>query len=186
MTKQSPSGRYQVFSAKDYHTRYPSVVPAGSYDNLPAAIAHADSVTYKMAVIDAKAESRGFIYINWEQHPASSPWGEVQEGKRLAPGIWKVYTASHGGIWLNDERLSQLNEILGHEYPTFCGSPRWFEEDCDWCVPALAFAADIDDSAMATAAERSLAYMAKHFMGHGNDSKYTRAWEALRGIDTLA
>jgi hypothetical protein len=65
MTKQSPTGRYQVFSAMNYHTRYPNITPAARYDLLRDAISHADSVTYRMAVVDELAESRGFIYTNW-------------------------------------------------------------------------------------------------------------------------
>jgi hypothetical protein len=179
MTTQNPEGRFQVFSLD----QYPDGLPAGRYDQLRDAIKHAESVTYKMAVVDAKAESRGFIYCNWESAPQVSPWGVVQHTKRLADGIWSVSTSSHGGIWLSQDRLSQLNERLGHEYPTFCRSSEWFEEDCDWCVPALAFAGDIDDQAMAEAAEKQLSYMARNNMGHGNDGKYTRAWEALRTVN---
>lgn len=140
MTKQSPDGRYLVIS--NHHLQEQgsaNVVPAGRYDLLRDAIAHCESVTYKMGVMDAKAESRGFIYTNWNAAPKSSPWGEVQSRRRLAPGIWSVSTASHGGICLADYRLKELTEILGHEYPTFCGSHVWFEEDCDWCIPVIAF-----------------------------------------------
>lgn len=72
MTKQSPAGRYHVYSATNYHTSYPSVVPAARYDNLSDAIEHADSVTYRMAVVDSKEESRGFIHVNWEQVDAEA------------------------------------------------------------------------------------------------------------------
>jgi hypothetical protein len=58
----TPDGRYQVFNV----ATYPDSLPAGSYELLLDAINHADSVTYKMAIIDIKAESRGFIYCNWE------------------------------------------------------------------------------------------------------------------------
>jgi hypothetical protein len=74
-----------------------------------------------------------------EQAPTSSPWGQVQHSKQLAEGIWSVSTESHGGIWLSDERLAELTEILGYQYPTFSGDSHWFEEDCDWVVPVAAF-----------------------------------------------
>lgn len=58
-------GRYMVFSNDKYKADFPNVVPAGRYDKLDDAIKHAESVTYKMVVVDSKAESRGFIYCNW-------------------------------------------------------------------------------------------------------------------------
>lgn len=139
MTKQNPEGRYQVFSADEYRN-YPEVTPAGRYAWLRDAIKHCESVTYRMAVVDAKAESRGFVYCNWgERSPVSSPWGQVQHSKCLADGIWSVSTASHGGIWLSEDRLRELDEIMPEAYPTFVGDARWFEEDCDWCIPVIAF-----------------------------------------------
>lgn len=172
MTKQSPTGRYLVFSADDYHDDQ-DVIEAGRYVLLSDAIAHADSVTYKMAVVDSLQESRGFIYINWEQHPASSPWGPVQSGKQLAPGIWSVSTSSHGGIHLSEQRLAELTEILGYEYPTFCGDSQWFEEDCDWCIPVAAFHLEHRDAAI-----RQLRGMVT--MG----GKYERAHSALLAAES--
>lgn len=167
MTKQSPDGRYLVFSTDEYQN-YPEVTPAARYVLLRDAIKHAESVTYKMAVVDSLAESRGFIYINWEQHPASSPWGPVQHGEQLAAGIWRVSTASHGGIWLSEDRLRELDEIMPEAYPTFVGDARWFEEDCDWCIPVIAFQLDGFDVAC-----QQLRAM------RGLRDKYSRAFDAL-------
>ena len=61
----SPDERFKVFNVESY-SDYPEVVPAGRYARLVDAIKHAESVTYKMAVVDSNAESRGFIYCNWE------------------------------------------------------------------------------------------------------------------------
>jgi hypothetical protein len=61
----STEERFEVFNVEAY-SDYPEVVPAGRYARLLDAIKHAETVTYKMAVIDSKAESRGFIYCNWE------------------------------------------------------------------------------------------------------------------------
>lgn len=69
----TPNGRYEVFNAETYRNH---AVPAGSYDHLLDAIKHADSVTYKMAILDTKAESRGFIYCNWETSPKG--WESVE------------------------------------------------------------------------------------------------------------
>lgn len=59
------SKRYHVHSATRFHSDYPAIVPAGEYDTLQQAIKHAETVTYKMAVIDSHFESRGFVYTNW-------------------------------------------------------------------------------------------------------------------------
>lgn len=146
MTRQSPAGRYLVISTHHLQEQgSANVVPAARYDILRDAIAHCESVTYRMGVMDSKAESRGFVYRNWESPPTSTPWGQVQHSTRLAVGIWSVSTASHGGIWLSESRVDQLNEILPilggkiSHYPTFCGAAEWWEEDCDWCIPVIAF-----------------------------------------------
>jgi hypothetical protein len=57
----------------------------------------------------------------------------------LADGIWFVSTAGHGGIWLSNERVEKLHEIMGYKYPTFCRDYQWYEEDCDWTIPVIAF-----------------------------------------------
>ena len=100
MTKQSPDGRYLVIS--NHHLQEQgsaNVVPAGRYDLLRDAIAHCGSVTFKMGVMDAKAESRGFIYRNWETPPTSTPWGQVQTSKRLAAGIQTQERSQVGGVF---------------------------------------------------------------------------------------
>lgn len=174
MTKQTPDGRYLVISSHHLQEQLQDVVPAGRYAELRDAINHAESVTYKMGVMDAKAESRGFIYINWESPPKYSPWGQVQSSKRLATGVWFVSTASHGGIWLSEDRLDQLNSILPvlggavSHYQTFCGDCEWWEEDCDWCIPTIAFQLKGYESAC-----RQLLAMVTH------GDKYKRAYEAM-------
>jgi hypothetical protein len=64
MTRQNPYGQYAVYSQDKYLALFPDAVPAARYDKLDDAKEHADSVTYKMVVMDMKAESRGFIYVN--------------------------------------------------------------------------------------------------------------------------
>jgi len=51
------------------------------------------------------------IFENAPQ-PTTSPWGEVQHSSELAPGIWQVMTASHGGIFLSRQRLDAMPAIL--------------------------------------------------------------------------
>lgn len=58
-------GQFAVYSHDKWQEQFPNAVPAGRYDKLDDAKKHAESVTYKMVVVDMKAESRGFIYTNW-------------------------------------------------------------------------------------------------------------------------
>jgi hypothetical protein len=71
MTRQSPYGQFAVYSRDKYQARFPNAIPAARYDHMEDAKNHADSVTYPMAVVDTKAESRGFIYTN--EDTASEP-----------------------------------------------------------------------------------------------------------------
>lgn len=73
-----------------------------------------------------------------------SPWGYVQNIERLACGIYRVYTASHGGIYLSPERQRELAEIAPHflravELKSYAPKPMWWEEDCEAVLPLLAF-----------------------------------------------
>lgn len=64
--------------------------------------------------------------------PKTSPWGAVQGGTVLAEGIVTVHTAGHGGIKLDAERNAKV--------PAACrASNGWYEEDCEWSIPALVF-----------------------------------------------
>lgn len=101
MTKQSPNGRYQVFSLKEYQN-YPEAIPAGRYDNLLDATCHANSVTYAMGVVDSLAESRGLVYVNAAQEEATK-----YRIERTIPGGFRDF-------------LSRLWE--GNDLPTFAGS----------------------------------------------------------------
>lgn len=67
--------------------------------------------------------------------PRSSPWGAIQDRKQVAPGVWWVSTAGHGGILLSQERWDAMPERFRD---TFAG-PRAFEEDCDWALVAYVF-----------------------------------------------
>lgn len=63
---QHPWAQYAVYSYDKWQAQFPNAVAAGCYDKLADAIKHADSVTYKMVVVDTKSESSGFAYVNWE------------------------------------------------------------------------------------------------------------------------
>lgn len=62
--------------------------------------------------------------------PQSSPWGAIQEKRELAPGIWTVSTASHGGIKLSRERNAAVPKYMRAE-------AGWYEEDCQWSIAAM-------------------------------------------------
>jgi hypothetical protein len=65
--------------------------------------------------------------------PRSSPWGVPQQAIRLAPGIWQVSTSSHGGVYVDRERLSEMPKHLRK------GRTQWYEEDCDWVLVYYSF-----------------------------------------------
>lgn len=62
--------------------------------------------------------------------PKSSPWGAIQDKKELAPGIWQVSTAGHGGIKLSRERNAAMPGYMRNE-------GGWYEEDCEWAKAAV-------------------------------------------------
>ena len=68
--------------------------------------------------------------------PDQSPWGAVQQANQIAPGIWSVTTASHGGLLLSEARSAAMPDALrlpGDAY----------EEDCDWSLVYLAFESEL-------------------------------------------
>lgn len=71
-----------------------------------------------------------------------TPWGTAQHVTEIATGIISYSTASHGGIHLSDERIAEMPKALQDFVPFGGPQPgpgRWFEEDADWSVVALAF-----------------------------------------------
>lgn len=74
--------------------------------------------------------------------PKTTPWGEPQTTKVLAPGIILISTACHGGIWLNPERNAQVPSLL-KENCLEQANDGWYEEDCDAQVVAQFFKLDL-------------------------------------------
>lgn len=70
-----------------------------------------------------------------------TPWGQADSQEKLAEGIVSYGTPSHGGIWLSSERIAQLPDTIK---TNFLDDLRWWEEDCDWCVPYIIFKDDIE------------------------------------------
>ena len=66
-----------------------------------------------------------------------TPWGRAQHCTQLADGILSYSTASHGGLWISDQRRAEMPEPY-KSIPTFAGG-NWYEEDCDWCLVLLAW-----------------------------------------------
>jgi hypothetical protein len=73
--------------------------------------------------------------------PKDSPWGSVQQAEKVADGIWFVYTAGHGGIWLDPDHQERMPACKN-----FLNSKCWWEEDCDWAIPYLVFQDEIRQS----------------------------------------
>jgi hypothetical protein len=62
--------------------------------------------------------------------PKSSPWGAIQTKRELAPGIWTVSTAGHGGVKLSRQRNAAVPAYMRAE-------GGWYEEDCQWSIAAI-------------------------------------------------
>ena len=67
----------------------------------------------------------------------SSPWGKIQGEEVIADGISAVSTAGHGGIKLSRARNAKVPEYMRRK-------GGWYEEDCEWAIPALVFAAEFE------------------------------------------
>lgn len=70
---------------------------------------------------------------------ASTPWGESEHAVEVAPGIVFHETASHGGYYVDAERLHKIP--LRHQAyaKRWSGSRSWYEEDCAWAAVCLAY-----------------------------------------------
>lgn len=83
----------------------------------------------------------GSISVDWREGKGKkTPWGPAQFSRERAPGIVEYTTASHGGIHITKERYAQMPEEYRRHKPW--AGRYWYEEDCDWCVVALAFPDD--------------------------------------------
>jgi hypothetical protein len=63
--------------------------------------------------------------------PMPTPWGQAQTKRALAPGVFLVTTAGHGGILIGKNRarelLSRQALAIGRPFGNFLA----YEEDCD-------------------------------------------------------
>lgn len=86
---------------------------------------------------DNAAAARREAYIRWGEagvHVGSrTPWGTADHTTDVAPGITIADTSSHGGVKLSPER----NKVIP---PALRASSGWYEEDCEYNIPARYFA----------------------------------------------
>lgn len=73
--------------------------------------------------------------------PVATPWGPAYDAIVHAGGIVSYHTASHGGICLTAARFADMPTPLraGTAHLVAPSGRAWFEEDCNWCIPVLAF-----------------------------------------------
>ena len=61
----------------------------------------------------------------------NTPWGKPIIAQEIAPGVWVVATASHGGFYLNTDALARIpdaHQAYAARWSHGHG-PNWFEED---------------------------------------------------------
>lgn len=74
-----------------------------------------------------------------------SPWGTVDWDTPIADGINSVSTPSHGGIKLDRKRNAQIPVSMRRK-------GGWYEEDCDWAIPAMVFKSEFKPEQVESAA----------------------------------
>ena len=90
----------------------------------------------------------------------STPWGKPDHMETIAEGIHFFQTPSHGGYLISEDRYQSMPAHL-RDIKTFAGG-RWYEEDCDWAIVAMAFPKYFADTTVQTA---KLVFKACHCKG---------------------
>lgn len=67
----------------------------------------------------------------------TTPWGKPQGQKKIAYGITKVSTSSHGGLRLSAERMKVIEEKFPSLIPA--AGACWLEEDEDCSFAVVVF-----------------------------------------------
>jgi hypothetical protein len=83
--------------------------------------------------------------------PTTSPWGVPQITLPVAPGIWLIITASHGGFYLDaavNEQVPLAWKQVSFKRQAIGG---FYEEHCDSCMVVLTFPGLFDSDAVASA-----------------------------------
>ena len=73
----------------------------------------------------------------------ATPWGAAETIEQLAPGIAFVSTPSHGGFYLSPSRNACVPYAWRKASFNQQALSGWYEEDCDACMVALWFTAEI-------------------------------------------
>jgi len=93
-------------------------------------------------------------YADLNPRALDTPWGPAESVQDIGAGILHVTTASHGGYFVPRE----LNALIPLAWRTHTfvarGMIGWYEEDCDWCLVALAFPTTFPPPHAADAAKR--------------------------------
>ena len=100
-----------------------------------------------------------------------TPWGDVQGEEVMADGVRFVYTSSHGGIVLSDKKAKMLDSLRSIN---FLRSSKFWEEDCDWAVPFIAFSEEIKATMPSDIFEKNLSAAIKTVEFHHKDVKIPR------------
>lgn len=97
-----------------------------------------------------------------------SPWGAIQNVNKIADGIYQVYTAGHGGIFIDFNRVCEYKRKVG-EYPfsPWLKSHNWYEEDVD-CAMIMAFWPEYFSNGISSEAIK----MVKEYTSCGTDKFY--------------
>ena len=85
--------------------------------------------TQSSGVVSSRAAPL-LIYRNRRTRPMTTmhtPWGPPQDIEELAEGVWRVSTASHGGLKLSRERWAEIPAAVRRTLFT----PTFAEEDCE-------------------------------------------------------
>jgi hypothetical protein len=68
----------------------------------------------------------------------NSPWGVPQTVEEVGDGVYLVMTASHGGYYVPPAVNKRIPASWRAVSFNAQGVRGWYEEDCDWCMVALA------------------------------------------------
>ncbi|EKY4113613.1 DUF7007 domain-containing protein [Pseudomonas aeruginosa] len=98
----------------------------------------------------------------------SSPWGEIQQARVVAPGITRVTTAGHGGYRLGRERIERMRQMIGF-------TQEWYEEDEEAALVEAAFPDAFDASIAGRRLYQTYPHLMPELLGCTAD-QYAQKW----------
>jgi hypothetical protein len=69
----------------------------------------------------------------------NTPWGMADSVEKLNAGILRVGTPGHGGLFVPHELIAKMPRALAESNSYSGPGSNWFEEDCEWALPVIAF-----------------------------------------------